>query len=98
MGENSWRSQVMDMDMKRLTNTEPEVFGQFDGWIMECIRQMSVDAIASGLFTCTACGEIEGDYIITYKGDTFRFDTVTTYCFLKFVLEKAVGHQSSVTG
>ncbi|MEL6135792.1 MAG: hypothetical protein AAFR42_00040 [Cyanobacteria bacterium J06628_6] len=80
----------MDIDMQRLANAEPSVFGQFDDWITEQIRRLSVEAIASGMFTCTACGEVEGDYILTYRGDTFRFDTLTTYAFLQFVLEKAV--------
>ncbi|NEP20107.1 MAG: hypothetical protein F6J97_25030 [Leptolyngbya sp. SIO4C1] len=75
--------------MQRLASRESVVFGQFDQWISERIRQLSVSAIASGVFTCTACGEVEGDYVIDYKGETFRFDTITTYAFLQFVLEKA---------
>lgn len=78
----------MTVEMQRLTHIEPAVFGQFDQWITQRIRQLSVGTMTSGLITCTACGEVEGDYILAYKGETFRFDTVTTYAILQLMLEK----------
>ncbi|MEO0828110.1 MAG: hypothetical protein AAFY20_26530 [Cyanobacteria bacterium J06639_14] len=78
----------MTAEVQRLTRIEPAVFGQFDPWMTQRIRQLSFSTMASGLFTCTACGEVEGDYILAYKGETFRFDTMTTYAILQFMLEK----------
>ncbi|MEM9906206.1 MAG: hypothetical protein AAF921_14400 [Cyanobacteria bacterium P01_D01_bin.44] len=80
---------LMDVDMQRRASVESAVFGQFDQWIADRIRKLSVETIASGAFTCTACGEIEGDYIVVYEGETFRFDAMTTYAFLQFILEKS---------
>ncbi|MEO0536932.1 MAG: hypothetical protein AAF215_24115 [Cyanobacteria bacterium P01_A01_bin.123] len=79
----------MDIEMQRQGSVESAVFGQFDAWIKEQIRQLSVNTMANGVFTCTACGEVAGDYIVDYKGETFRFDTITTYAFLQFILENA---------
>ena len=79
----------MDINTQRRVSIETEVFNQFSQWIAQRIRQLSVDALASEIFTCTACGEIEGDYIVVYQGETFRFDAVTTYGFLQFILENA---------
>ncbi|MEO0456658.1 MAG: hypothetical protein AAF152_08750 [Cyanobacteria bacterium P01_A01_bin.114] len=75
--------------MQRRASVESVVFGQFDQWIVNRIRKLSVDTIASGTFTCTACGEIEGDYIVVYQGETFRFDAITTYAFLQFLMEQS---------
>lgn len=74
--------------MQRQASVESAMFGEFDAWIKERIRQLSVSSVANGVFTCTACGEVAGDYIVDYKGETFRFDTITTYAFLQFILEK----------
>ncbi|MEM6426419.1 MAG: hypothetical protein AAF728_14855 [Cyanobacteria bacterium P01_D01_bin.128] len=80
---------AMDIEMQRRASLESALFGQFDTWIKDQIRQLSVSTMAAGVFTCTACGEVAGDYIVDYQGETFRFDTITTYAFLRFILEKA---------
>ena len=78
----------MDVDIQRRASLESELFGQVDQWIADQIRKLSVDTIASGTFTCTACGEVQGDYIVVYKGETFRFDAMTTYAVLQFLSGK----------
>lgn len=60
---------------------------QFNLWLVDRIRQLSVDALSSATFTCTACGEHQGTYIIKYKDSTFRFNAAETYAFLKFMTE-----------
>ncbi|MBT9317118.1 hypothetical protein IXB50_16970 [Leptothoe spongobia TAU-MAC 1115] len=52
------------------------------------IRELSVDALAAQAFTCTACGEVAGEYLVDYEGKTYRFDTANTYAFLEFILAK----------
>lgn len=56
-------------------------------WLEEQIRQMSVDLLSLGTYTCTVCGEVVGEYIIDYSGETIRLSIAETYAFLKFTLE-----------
>ena len=56
-------------------------------WLEEQIRQMSVDILSLGTYTCTVCGEVLGEYIIDYSGETIRLSGSETYAFLKFVIE-----------
>ncbi|PZU93216.1 MAG: hypothetical protein DCE90_16935 [Pseudanabaena sp.] len=56
-------------------------------WLEEQIRQMSVDILSIGTYTCTVCGEVAGEYIIDHLGETIRLSNVETYAFLKFILE-----------
>ena len=78
----------MDFATQRQTSLESPVFSQLEQWLAKRIRELSVEALASGAFTCTACGEVAGEYLVDYTGKTFRFDTATTYAFLEFILSK----------
>ncbi|MFG6097056.1 hypothetical protein D0962_32900 [Leptolyngbyaceae cyanobacterium CCMR0082] len=78
----------MDNAAQRQASLESPVFSQLNQWLTKRIRDLSVDALSSKAFTCTACGEIEGEYIVDYEGKTYRFDTATTYAFLEFILAK----------
>ncbi|EKV01297.1 hypothetical protein Lepto7375DRAFT_3459 [Leptolyngbya sp. PCC 7375] len=84
----SQRTSIMDYAAQRQASLESPVFRQLDQWLTKRIRDLSVDALASKAFTCTACGEVEGEYIVDYEGKTYRFDTATTYAFLEFILAK----------
>ena len=57
-----------------------------DRWLADQIRQLSVDVLSQGTFTCTECGEISGDYIINRDGKTLRLKAGEAYAFLKFVM------------
>ncbi|MGD1949557.1 MAG: hypothetical protein ACFB14_07910 [Leptolyngbyaceae cyanobacterium] len=78
----------MDYEAQRQASLESPVFTQLDQWLTRRIRELSVDALAAKTFTCTACGEVEGEYLVDYEGKTYRFDTATTYSFLEFILAK----------
>ena len=78
-----------NIELQRAANPEAVLFAQFDVWIKERIRQLSFEAVASGVFTCTACGEVDGDYIIDYCGQRLRFKAITTYAFLQFLIQKS---------
>ncbi|MEM8614554.1 MAG: hypothetical protein AAGF93_21260 [Cyanobacteria bacterium P01_H01_bin.105] len=78
----------MDYATQRQVSLESPVFTQLERWLAKRIRELSVDAIASQAFTCTACGEVAGEYLVDYEGKTYRFDTATTYAFLEFILAK----------
>ncbi|MEM1254239.1 MAG: hypothetical protein AAGI69_17555 [Cyanobacteria bacterium P01_H01_bin.21] len=78
----------MDYEAQRQASLESPVFTQLDQWLTRRIRELSVDALAAKTFTCTACGEVEGEYLVDYEGKTYRFDTPTTYSFLEFILAK----------
>ena len=78
----------MKFEEQRQASLASPIVEQLDNWLARRIRELSVDALASGTFTCTACGEVAGDYIVDYEGKTYRFDTVTTHAFLEFVLAK----------
>lgn len=76
----------MNYETQRQASLESPAFSQLNTWLTKRIREISVDALASKAFTCTACGEVAGEYLIDYEGQTYRFDTATTYAFLEFVL------------
>ena len=76
----------MNFEEQRQASLSSPVFGQLELWLAKRIRDLSVDALASKAFTCTACGEVAGEYLVDYEGTTFRFDTATTYAFLEFIL------------
>ena len=78
----------MDYAAQRQASLDSPVFSQLDTWLTKRIRELSVDALASQAFTCTACGEVAGEYLVDYEGKTYRFDTATTYAFLDFILAK----------
>ncbi len=66
----------------------PQLSTTFDEWIKEQILQLSVDALSAGVLTCTACSQsTNGEYVIEYQGETFRYLPERTYAFLKFVSE-----------
>ncbi|PZO37161.1 MAG: hypothetical protein DCF19_19355 [Pseudanabaena frigida] len=56
-------------------------------WLEEQIRKMSVDILSLGTYTCTVCGEVLGEYIIDYAGESIRLSNAETYAFLQFILE-----------
>lgn len=56
---------------------------QFDQWLAEEIRRFSVDALKTGVFTCTACGERAGYYVIQYGAQQQHLNAGHTYSFLK---------------
>ena len=78
----------MDFSTQRQASLDSPIFGQLEQWLAKRIRDLSVEALASSAFTCTACGEVAGEYLVDYEGKTFRFDTATTYAFLEFILSK----------
>ena len=55
-------------------------------WLEEQIRQLSIDLLAIGTYTCTACGEVLDEYIIDYSGKKLRLSKAETYSLLKFIL------------
>lgn len=60
---------------------------QRNQWLENQVRQMSVDVLKLGAFTCTACGEVLGDYILSFSGETYRLSAAETYALLKFLIE-----------
>lgn len=76
----------MAYEEQRQASLESPTFSQLNTWLAKRIRDLSVDALASQAFTCTACGEVAGEYLVDYEGKTYRFDTATTYAFLEFIL------------
>lgn len=68
------------------SSAEPALNAAFEEWLKAEILKLSVDTLKSEAVTCTACGEIQGTYIIDYKGNRFRFPADRTYAFLQFVL------------
>jgi hypothetical protein len=67
----------------QISTTTPAI----EAWLTEQVRQLSVDVLFIGVATCTACGEIEGDYIIEFKGEQLRYPLHTAYAVLRFLLE-----------
>ncbi len=61
---------------------------QRDRWLAEQIRQLSVDLLSQGTFTCTACGAVAGDYIVQQDGENHRLNTPETYAFLQYMKSK----------
>ena len=63
---------------------------QRDRWLEEQIRQLSTKVIDQGTFTCTACGEVSGEYIINQQGqEDIRLKAADAYAFLQFILSEA---------
>lgn len=67
----------------------PALLEERDRWLTDQIRQLSIDVLQEGTFTCTACGEVSGTYIITQGSETYRLAAVDAYAFLQFILSKA---------
>ncbi|TYQ27735.1 TFIIB-type zinc ribbon-containing protein [Pseudanabaena sp. UWO311] len=63
-----------------------DVLALRDQWLEEQIRQLSIDILVVGTYTCTACGEVVGEYIIDHSGEQFRLSKSETYSFLKYIL------------
>lgn len=78
----------MTYETQRQASLESPAFSQLNTWLTQRIRELSIDTLASHAFTCTACGEVAGEYVVDYEGKTYRFDTATTYAFLEFILAK----------
>ncbi|PZV15064.1 MAG: hypothetical protein DCF20_11615 [Pseudanabaena sp.] len=57
-----------------------------DQWLEGQIRQLSIDILVIGTYTCTVCGEVVGEYIIDHSGEKFRLSKSETYSFLKYIL------------
>ena len=58
---------------------------QRDRWLEDQIRQLSVDVLDQATFTCTACGEVAGEYIISRGENIMRLSAADTYAFLQFI-------------
>ncbi|WP_017328330.1 hypothetical protein [Synechococcus sp. PCC 7336] len=67
----------------------PPDLSNFKQWVDKEIEQLSVSTLKSNAVTCTACGKIEGTYIIDYQEKTFRLPAAEAYAFLKFVDENS---------
>jgi hypothetical protein len=59
----------------------------FEFWLEQQILTLSVDALNEKVLTCTACGQIKGDYIIEYQGQSFRYGAGKAYAFLRYILD-----------
>ncbi len=57
----------------------------FKHWLEKEIQRLSVETLSSDVVTCTACGEVRGDYIIDFQGKSFRMPAGEAYAFLMFV-------------
>lgn len=64
-----------------------QLMAERDRWLADQIRQLSVDVLSQGTFTCTECGEVSGDYIINQDGKTLRLKAGDAYAFLQFILQ-----------
>ncbi|MGB2925651.1 MAG: hypothetical protein WBB82_10145 [Limnothrix sp.] len=62
---------------------------KFEAWLEQQILSLSVDALNEKVLTCTACGQVKGDYIIEYQGKSMRFDAGKTYGFLQYILAQS---------
>ncbi len=69
-----------------LTKFDLKVVPGYESWLTDQIRQLSVEALKTNTLTCTACGEVEGAYIIEYDGQAFRLPGEETYTFLCFII------------
>lgn len=58
----------------------------FDKWLAEEIRRLSVDALKTGVFTCTACGERAGHYVIQYGAQQQSLNAEEAHNLLKVLL------------
>ncbi len=68
------------------------VLEQRDRWLTDQIRVLSVTLLSQGIFTCTECGEVAGEYILQRGDESQRLSTVDTYALLQFLLSQ--GSQS----
>ncbi|MEM9568629.1 MAG: hypothetical protein AAF974_10015 [Cyanobacteria bacterium P01_E01_bin.34] len=71
--------------MTDVSELSPPIQSDFKHWLEKEIQRLSIDTLRSDVVTCTACGEVQGDYIIDYQGKSFRMPATETYAFLKFV-------------
>jgi hypothetical protein len=74
---------------------DPLFLQPFDRWLREQIQQLSVDMLAAGLLTCTACEKVFGEYILEYQGETFRLPAGKAYAFIKYLQETTAAAHSS---
>ena len=65
------------------------VLEQRDRWLTAQIRELSVTLLSQGIFTCTECGEVAGEYILQQGDESQRLSTVDTYTTLQFLLAQA---------
>ncbi len=65
------------------------VLEQRDRWLTAQIRDLSVTLLGQGIFTCTECGEVAGEYILQRGDESQRLSTVDTYAMLQFLLAQA---------
>ncbi|MEO0946860.1 MAG: hypothetical protein AAFY11_01680 [Cyanobacteria bacterium J06641_5] len=63
-----------------------DLMAQRDRWLAEQIRQLSVDVLSQGIFTCTECSLVSGEYIIQQGAETQRLSAAEAYAFLQFTL------------
>ena len=61
--------------------------GAFNQWLIEEIRRLSVETLSQEAITCTACGEIAGNYVIEYQGEKLSCPAEQAYAYLKFVVQ-----------
>ncbi|MDB9527295.1 hypothetical protein PN498_14945 [Oscillatoria sp. CS-180] len=73
--------------MNPAPNSSPAL-QQFDSWLEQQIKDLSVDALSREAMTCTACPQVIGDYIIEYQGESLRFPAPKAYAFLRYVLDQ----------
>jgi len=65
------------------------VLEQRDRWLAEQIRDLSVTLLSQGVFTCTECSKVSGEYIIQQGDASQRLSTIDTYAMLQFLLAQA---------
>lgn len=65
------------------------VLEQRDRWLTEQIGELSVTLLSQGIFTCTECGKVSGQYIIQQGDESHRLPAVETYAMLQFLLAQS---------
>ena len=60
----------------------------FRQWLTDEIRQLSVTTLSKSALTCNVCGEIEGNYVIEYKGAKLSCPPEQAYAYLQFVAQQ----------
>lgn len=71
-----------------MSETTHQISPEYQSWIAEKIRNLSVEALSLKALICNACGEVEGIYIIEYQDQTLRLSSESTLAFLEFILSK----------
>lgn len=71
--------------MADVSDLSPSIRSDLKSWLEQEIQRLSVETLSSDVVTCTACGEVQGDYIIDYQGKSMRLPSAEAYAFLKFV-------------